>query len=268
MSPQPLTVLIPTFNCEQHLRACLESVKWADELLICDSFSTDSTLAIVREYTDRIIQHEYINSAKQKNWAIPQASHEWVLIVDSDEVLDEALQTEIQTLLQNMPADYDGFRIPRKNLIFGKWLKSSRLYPDYNIRLFRRDRASYQTKEVHADILVTGQIGVLQNHLIHHDLEDIEATMQKWGRYIRYEGDEMQKKGRSYAWFNPIFRPLIVFIYFYFVTGGWREGFRGYFMAVMWSMYVFLKHARVWQLEWEASESGQQYWEMDMYDLT
>src|SRR5947207_4658165 len=120
MNKTKLTVLIPTYNCQNHLRECLESVKWADEIFIVDSFSKDQTLDIAREYTQRIIQHEYINSAKQKNWAIPQASNDWVLLIDSDELLEPALEKEMQELLVNLPSGYDAFRIPRKNLVFGK----------------------------------------------------------------------------------------------------------------------------------------------------
>jgi glycosyltransferase involved in cell wall biosynthesis len=265
MPSAKLSVLVPTYNCEIHLRACLESIKWADEIVICDSFSKDHTLEIAREYTDRIIQHEYINSAKQKNWAIPQVSHEWILIIDSDELLEPILQSEIQKLLLDIPENLDGFRIPRKNLVFGKWIKSCNAYPDYNTRLFRRDLGRYEDKEVHADVLLS-RLGTLQGHFIHHDFEDIEDQVRKWARYIRYEGDQMHKVGRSYRWYNLAFRPPIVFLYFYFWTGAFREGFRGFYTAMMWSYYVFLKHARTWQLEWQNSEEGKKYWEMDQYE--
>ena len=266
MTRAPLTVLIPTFNCERHLPACLESVKWVDEILICDSYSTDSTLDIARQYTDRVIRHEYINSAKQKNWAIPQAAHDWVLIIDSDEVLEAALQTEIQQLLADMPDMVDGFRIPRKNLIFGQWVQSCNMYPDYNTRLFRRDRGRYVDKEVHADVPLE-QVGTLKGHFIHHDFEDVEDQVRKWARYIRYEGDEMRKVGRVSRWFHLVFRPPLIFLYLYFFKGGFREGFRGFYVAMMWTFYTFLKHARLWELEWRESEPGRRYWEEDHYDL-
>ena len=111
MPQTKLTVLIPTYNCQVHLRECLDSVKWADEIFIVDSFSTDNTLDLCREYGARIIQHEYIQSAKQKNWAIPQCAHEWVLQIDTDEVLEPALREEIAAVLENPPAGVDGFRI-------------------------------------------------------------------------------------------------------------------------------------------------------------
>jgi glycosyltransferase involved in cell wall biosynthesis len=262
-----LSVLVPTYNCQAHLRECLESVKWADEILIVDSFSTDATLTIAREYAHRIVQHEYINSAKQKNWAIPQATYDWILLIDSDELLEPALQQEIQALLADFPPNHDGFRIPRKNLVFGKWIKSCRMYPDYQTRLFRKAVATYQDKEVHAHIQAPGRIGTLTHAFIHHDFEDVAETVVKWGRYTRYEGDQMVKVGRSARWYGMVLLPLTTFFYYYLWTGGIREGRRGFYLSVMWSYYVFLKHARLWQLEWNRSPEGQKYWNENIYDL-
>ncbi len=118
-----LSVLLPTFNNAEIIRPTLESVKWADEILVVDSFSTDSTLDICREYGAHIIQHEYIQSAKQKNWAIPQCAHEWVLQVDTDEVLEPGLREELETVLANPPGSVDGFRINFKHQVLGDWLR-------------------------------------------------------------------------------------------------------------------------------------------------
>src|SRR6185295_3445384 len=115
--PAKISVLLPTFNNAEIMRPTLESIRWADEILVVDSFSSDATLDLCREYGARIIQHEYIQSAKQKNWAIPQAAHEWVLQVDSDEVVEPELRAEIEALLENPPAGVDGFRIPFKHQV-------------------------------------------------------------------------------------------------------------------------------------------------------
>jgi hypothetical protein len=182
-------------------------------------------------------------------------------------MLEPALQQEMQALLANLPSDYDAFRMPRKNLVFGKWLKSCRSYPDPQIRLFRKAVSAYQDKEVHAHIEVPGRIGSLRNHIIHHDFEDVSATVVKWGRYTRYEGDQMVKVGRSSRWYDMVFRPPIAFLYYYLWTGAFREGYRGFYLSVMWSYYVFLKHARLWELEWKCSPEGQKYWNEHIYDL-
>jgi glycosyltransferase involved in cell wall biosynthesis len=115
-----ISVLLPTYNCERIVRNTLESVKWAAEILVVDSYSTDGTLEICREYGARIIQHRYLNSAKQKNWAIPQCKHDWVLQIDTDEVLEAALIDEIEAALVSSANDYDGFRMPFKHHILNR----------------------------------------------------------------------------------------------------------------------------------------------------
>src|SRR5216683_4001496 len=149
-----LTVLLPTFNEAEKLQNCLESVKWADEILLVDSFSTDQTIEIGLRYGARMVQHEYINSAKQKNWAIPQCQNEWVLQIDADERLEPELQEEIQNLLKLPPPDIDGYVMRTKNHIMGEWIKVMGLYPSYRLRLFRRDAGRFQDREVDARILV------------------------------------------------------------------------------------------------------------------
>ncbi len=141
------------------------------------------------------------------------------------------------------------------------------MYPDYQIRLFRKAVAVYEDKEVHAHIKVPHQIGMLNHAFIHHDFEDVAETVVKWGRYTRYEGDQMLKVGRSSRWYDMTFRPPLAFLYYYLWTGAVREGRRGFYLSVMLSYYVFLKHARHWQLEWKHSPEGQKYWNENIYDL-
>ncbi|MRR14508.1 glycosyltransferase family 2 protein [archaeon] len=133
-----LSVLIPCFNEEKNIEECLKSVSWADEIFVVDSFSTDGTLDIARKYTDRIVQHEYINSAAQKNWAIPQALHDWILIVDCDERVTPGLKNEIISIL-SMENPLDGYWIRRKNFFLGREIEHSGWGRDSVLRLFRRD---------------------------------------------------------------------------------------------------------------------------------
>ena len=134
-----LTALIPCRNESVNIRDCLESVKWADEIFVVDSFSTDDTLDICREYTDRIIQHEYVNSAAQKNWAIPQATHSWVLIVDADERVPPDLADEIRRIVAD-DGPRDGYYLKRRSYFLGRLIHYSGWQHDRVLRLFRRDR--------------------------------------------------------------------------------------------------------------------------------
>ena len=244
-----ITAIIPTFNNEKLIRRCLESVKWADEVLVVDSYSSDATLDICKEYGARIVQHEYINSALQKNWAIPQARYEWVLLTDSDEMVEPALRDEIRKLLENPDPGIDAYRIPRKNVVYGKWMRHGHYWPDYNIRLFRRS-CRYATREVHADIDVPdGRLGILKAHHIHDDFNDMQAYLVKFARYMNYETDELVKRGKKFRLRNVTFRPFAMFCYSYFCRGGYKGGLRGFMIAVQKAYYNFAMYMQLWELQ-------------------
>jgi len=248
MARSRLSVLLPTYNCADVVRDTLESVKWADEILVVDSFSTDGTLDVCRNYTDRIIQHEYINSATQKNWALPQCRYEWVLQMDTDERLEPGLREEIEIALTNMPPDVHAYRIPRKNHVLGRWLPYGGLYPDYQTRLFRRDEGRWQDKEVHAHVVVPGKVGTLRHHILHYGMPHISKQLRNLDRYTRYEADEMHKRGKSFRWHQLIFHPWLTFFHRYIWLRGFRDGYRGFVVAAYLAIYDFLAYAKLWEL--------------------
>src|SRR6185436_20692971 len=175
--PGKISVLLPTFNNAEIVRATLESIRWADEILVVDSFSTDNTLDICREFGARVIQHEYIQSAKQKNWAIPQCAHEWVLQIDSDEVLEPGGEEEIRNRISEAPPHVHAFAVPRKNHVFGRWVRAANLYPDPQTRLFRREFGRLEDKEVHAHLEVPGEIQMLSIHILHYGMTSISKQL-------------------------------------------------------------------------------------------
>lgn len=244
-----LSVLLPTYNEQDMLLDCLESVKWADEILVCDSYSTDSTLEIVRQYGARIIQHEYINSAKQKNWAIPHCANEWVLQLDADERLEPALQDEIKVVLQNPPNGVDGYRMNFKHHLLGKWVRHTGLYPEYHLRLFRRDVGRFQDKEVDAHVIVPGRVVTFNGHMLHFGTENISQRLRTVDRYSRYEADEREKRGRPYSFFAITLRPLATFLYYYFYKLGFLDGVRGLIVAAYKTDFVFWTYAKLWEKE-------------------
>src|SRR5690242_14778355 len=246
---QLISVLLPTYNCEATIRDTLESVKWADEILVVDSFSTDGTLEICREHGARIIQHEYVNSAKQKNWAVPQCRHEWVLQIDSDEVFERGLREEVEQAIGQASSDTHAFRMPRHNHFLGRWMRYGGMYPDYQIRLFRRDQGRWKEREVHAHIVVPGQIGTLTHGILHNDAPCIATRMRHLDRYTRYEADELRKQGRGFHWHDVVIRPWIAFLYRYFWLQGFRDGWRGFIFCAYMGVYVFITRAKLWELE-------------------
>lgn len=244
-----LSVLLPTFNNAAIIRPTLECVKWADEILVVDSFSTDETLDICREYRARVIQHEYINSAKQKNWAIPQCAHEWVLQIDSDEVLEPGARGEICARMEQAPPEVQAFALPRKNHVLGKWLRAANLYPDLQTRVFRRDQGRFEEKEVHAHIEVPGKVEILEHHVMHHGMTSIGKQLCNLDRYSRYQADELKKQGKKFRWSQILIRPFTVFGYHYFWKCGFTAGYRGLLLAALTTTCDFWTHAKLWELE-------------------
>ena len=251
---EKITSIIPTFNSEKIIRRCLESVKWADEILIVDSYSTDKTLDICKEYGARIIQHEYINSALQKNWAIPKASYDWIFLLDTDEELESGFVEEVHAVL-NSPSDaIDGYWCARKNLVYGKWVKTCGYYPDYLVRLFRK-KCRYIEREVHAHIDVSpGRTGELKHHIIHHDFTDLNKYLTKFPRYMRYELDQLIKEGRKFRLREVTLRPLYMFCWSYFYKQGFRDGIRGLLLSLLHAYYNFAMYMKLWEYEREKGD--------------
>jgi len=213
-----ITVLIPTYNCENIIEDCLKSVAdIADEILVVDSFSADGTLEICRKYNAKIIQRKYGYSASQKNWAIPQAKNDWILLIDSDERLTSELKNEIKNISPlNPPAslceaswaglplikgeklkEIDGFEIARRHHFLEKWLRFGGRYPLYNVRLFKKT-CRYEDRNVHAHILLPRKrMKKLKNDIIHLSDRNLEQILEKLNRYSTYQANYMHKISRK-----------------------------------------------------------------------
>lgn|SRR5574341_762374 len=268
LSRAKLSVIVPTGNREDVIEDCLKSVRWADEVIVVDSLSTDATLAIAQNYADRILQHEYGFSARQKNWAIPQATHEWVLIVDTDERIHPCLREEIETVLAS-PQEHSGFRIPRINLVLGKPIFRCGYYPDYQIRLFRRDKACYEMRRVHAHLLVDGSVGTLKAPIIHYAhrsldqmLRNLLVLMTTWEAEERLH--QQTQKGKSFSTerivFHLLMRPIAAFFFRFLFQGGWREGMHGLTTSMIWGMYVAITYMKIWERDLDLPD---RWWEND-----
>lgn len=244
-----ISVLLPVFNEEQHIGACLESVKWADEILVVDSFSTDGTLEIARGYGARIIQHEYINSARQKNWALPQCTHPWVLQIDADEELEVGAECEIKAALSAASEATDAFRLPRRNHFCGRWIRHAGMYPDYQVRLLRRDAVHWADRNVHAHPLVLRQVGTLSHHILHDGAPFLSRQLRNLDRYTRYEADELIKQHRHFSWYRLLCHPWLIFCYRYLWLQGWRDGWRGLLICAYLAVYSFFTYAKLLELK-------------------
>ena len=246
-----ITALIPTYNCEKTIRDCLESVRWVDKIFVVDSFSTDRTLDICGEYTDWTIQHEYINSATQKNWAMAQIETDWTLQIDSDEQLEPGLKEEIlESLLASEQPD--GYRVRIKNFVWGKWVRSCGMYPCSQVRLFRSSKGRWSDRQVHAHLTGVEKVRDLEHHLIHEDLAELSAELYQYANQIVvWESIQYFKEGRRWRWRDVTLRPLALFFLCYFKSGGFREGFRGFYLSVYRAFYSFMIYVRLYEMEIE-----------------
>ena len=217
------------------------------EVVVVDSFSSDRTVDICRKYTDRIYQHEYINSAMQKNWALQHVSTEWVLQVDSDEQVEPQLCDEIRNRLSQSEQP-DGYRVRIKNFIWGKWVRCCGMYPCAQVRLFKTAKGNWSDREVHAHLEGVNHIYDLQHHIIHADVDDLSAELEQFGRrVVLWESNELIKQGRQWHWWDVTLRPAAIWFLYYFLRGGYREGFRGLFLSVYRAFYSFMTYSRLYE---------------------
>lgn len=249
MSRSKLTVLMPTFNEENNIKECLESVKWADDIMVVDSFSTDKTLEIARQYTDNILQHEYINSATQKNWAIPQAKNEWVLIVDSDERVTPELRDEILAVLEKDGDGFDGFYIYRINHFKGKRINHCGWDKDDVLRLFRRDKGKYIDRQVHADIILDGKSSHLKAKFLHYTFISFEQYFKKFNKYTAWAAGDRAKKTKQVRWYHVTLRPAFRFFKQYIINLGFLDGIEGLIICMLSAFSVFMKYAKLWEMQ-------------------
>jgi glycosyltransferase involved in cell wall biosynthesis len=249
--PAKLTVLIPCKDERRNIRPCIESVReLADELLIADSGSTDGTLEIVRQIGGcRIIEREYINSANFKNWAIPQARHEWVLLVDADERITPELAAEIRQVLESAPANKDGFWVARIGHYLGYRIKHCGWDRDDVIRLFRRNASRYQDRWVHAEVdLPPERVGKLKHPMLHYTMWDSDKYLYKLNRYAGWGALNMRDAGRRPSLFAMLTRAPLRFLQLYFLRLGFLDGVPGFQICVHTAYYAFLKQAKLWEL--------------------
>lgn len=259
-SPRPeISAIVVCFNEEDNIRDCLESLRWCDEIVVVDSFSTDRTVEICRQYTGRIIQRPWGGYRDQKVFAHSQATKEWVFVVDADERVPPELTEEIRNALDHFGPRFAAFSVPRLAYYLGRWWWRGGWYPDYDTRIFRRDRAVWGGSEPHQQVLVSGRVRKLKHPLYHYSYRNIQDHIQRINRYTTLSSRELYVQGKHWRWTDSLIRPTLRFLYSYVWKKGFLEGFPGFFVAATASMYVFLKYAKVRELELRAErETGRE----------
>ncbi|HEV8141360.1 MAG TPA: glycosyltransferase family 2 protein [Methylomirabilota bacterium] len=246
MTMPRLSVVVITLNEEDRLRETLARVAWADEIVVVDAGSEDKTVALAREFTDHVLIHPWQGFAAQKNVGIAHATGDWILSLDADEHVEPALREEITAVLQ-APDARDGYRIARRNIMWGRWIRHGRLYPDWQLRLFRRGRGRFVERAVHESVQVDGTIGRLAAPLLHHSYRDVSDFLRRADRYSTLAAEEWTRAGRPFCATQLLTAPLGRFLSMYVVHRGFLDGWRGFLLAVLYAYYVFIRSAKIWE---------------------
>jgi glycosyltransferase involved in cell wall biosynthesis len=242
-----LSVVVVTLNEGDRLRACLESVAWADELIVVDAESQDKTAAVARELTDHVFVRPWPGFAAQKNFGLEQARGDWILSLDADELVSPALREEITAIVRDGGA-HVGYSVPRRNVFWGRWIRHGGLYPDWQLRLFQRGRGRFAERSVHESVTVDGSVGRLRGHLEHRSYRDVADFLERADRYSTLAADEWRAAGRPCRpLLDLVGRPLARFVGMYVGRAGFLDGWRGFLLAVLYGYYVLLRSAKVWE---------------------
>lgn len=240
-----LSVIIITKNESHNIRECLESVKWADEIIVVDSGSSDDTVSIAKEFTDKVFFNEWKGFADQKSFAMQKVKNDWVLSLDADERVTEKLRDEI---LNSNLDEFDGYRIKRDNYFLGKQIRGSGWGNDYQLRLFRKSKTKLTNRLVHEGFEVDGIIGQLKNSMLHFSYRNFSDAFTKINHYSTLEAIEKQNKKKVNA-FTIFLTPIFAFLQHYFLRKGFIDGIYGLFVSIMHAITKLQVQLKIWELK-------------------
>lgn len=277
-----ISVTMITFNAERRLEECLNGIKWADEIIVVDCFSTDRTKEIASRFKNcKFYEKKFAGFGSQKNYATSKTSNDWIFNVDADEIVTDALTKEIEQALAD--PKFDGYYIPRKSFLGKKWIRGAGQWPDYQLRIYNKNKGKFEDKLVHERVIVSGKTTRLKNHFIHYNYESWQNFMDKRNLYTTKEAEILLQK--KFVWIYPFgvlreffskyrhyrknknsvvgsyilarealdkyhlkftapFKPLFAFIRFYLIQGGFRDGFYGLYWALGCSHDNVMKYAK------------------------
>jgi glycosyltransferase involved in cell wall biosynthesis len=244
-----ISAVVITYNEEKNIRRCLQSLAWAREIVVVDSGSTDATVQIAREYTDRVLSHPFEGYVRQKNFALDQAAREWVLSVDADEVVTPELLACIREVWPRERDRYDGFTVNRLSCFSGKWIRHCGWYPDRKLRLFRRSQGRWEGEELHEKVRLEGRVKDLNADLRHYTYESLSQNVEKIQRYSTIFAVAQHKRGRRASLPALLVRPAAKFLKTYILKLGLLDGRHGLILSGTAAFYVFLKYAKLWELQ-------------------
>ncbi|NLI83589.1 MAG: glycosyltransferase family 2 protein [Deltaproteobacteria bacterium] len=240
---EAVSVAVITRNEGRNIRECLASVQWASEIVVVDRFSSDDTVEIAREMGATVYQEEWHGYAQQKNLAMEKTRGAWILNLDADERIPPPLRGEI---LETLPkaGDTVGYYIARRNYFCGKWIRYGGWYPDYTLRLLRKGAGRFEERAVHEKLRVHGRTGRLEHPMEHYSYRSISDYLERLDRYSALAALELKKGMVTASWAALSLRPLFTFFKMYIMRRGFLDGREGFFLAVSYAYYTFLKYYR------------------------
>lgn len=242
-------------NEEKHIRQCLENLTWADEIVILDGYSTDRTLDIAREFTDKIYQKEFSGSFPQeRQYLLTKTSNKWVFMVDGDMVIPEELKEEIKERFSSSVDEYAAFNLRHLNIYLGKEIRHCGWYEPNNTRIFNKEKGNYDTHMKYIDTFMPqGDIGIMSNHILHFGFETISEHLLRMDRYSTLNAQDLETKGYRISVFNSfysfIIRPLIIFLYKFIYKRGFLDGREGLIICFMSAVTYAVSYFKLWEMQ-------------------
>lgn len=243
-----ISITLITLNSEKTLKSVLEAVSWADEIVLVDSGSTDKTLEIARQFNAKIVYRAFDGYGSQKNFATSQASNDWILSLDDDEILTPKLQQEIQNLSLST-TDYEGFKIPRSLIFLGKLLRFSGEYKRLTLRLFNRKQGNWNAEYVHESVEVKGKIGILKHQILHDSYRDLTDYFNKFNKYTSLGAKTLAERGKTASSLKIITRFPTTFLKIYLLKGSCLDGYAGFMWALLTAMTPVIKYAKLREMD-------------------
>lgn len=244
-----ISAVVSAYNEEDKIENCLKSLSWCDEIILIDNESQDRTAEIAKKAGAVVLKRSNNPMLNlNKNFGFEKAKNEWILNLDADEQVSQGLEKEIEKISQNI--NLTAFKIPRQNIIFGKWIRHSLWWPDYQIRLFKKGSAKFPCRHVHELLSVKGEIGILENFLIHHNYNTVSQFVQKMDKiYTDNEAQYLLAQGKELTWKDAIWLPANDFFKTFFLQKGYRDGLHGLVLSLLQSFYSLIIFAKYWELK-------------------
>jgi glycosyltransferase involved in cell wall biosynthesis len=242
-----ISAVVHTRNEERHLPACLQTLGFADEVVVVDNESTDATVALAKKAGARVLHFpgDFGYPEPARVFGLSRLRGEWVFILDADERATPELARELLALAR-APEGHDGYLVPIKNFHFGKWLRHGGLYPDLHLRFFRRARGGYPEVGIHRGIRVEGSVGRVTGDILHYSYRNLEHYFEKFDRYTTAEAERILAQGRKPTGYDLLLKPLHRFVKNYLARGGFQDGLPGFLYHIFSSAYIFLSELKAW----------------------